>query len=446
MGASCGVTSSRRTPPLDGSIAVNRALSLTLLLALAVAACATGRRMALAVAPPRLLFMGHVEGYVEPCGCSEGQLGGIARRAELLRRLRATPGETLLVDAGNRFIAAGRSGEIQAATLAAAAEAAGVAAINLGEDERHLGVAFLSRIESLRRLPWVRANTAAPATGRWPGEVARTLRVGEQEVVVTGVSSQGAGITDPVAAVRRVAAGMAAGARLVVLFQGAVEEAERLARAVGRIDLIVVADGEDHLDARAHRVGATLLVATGSDGKWLGEIPLTPGPLEPAAVRVHVLGESIPDDPGAARLVRDYYRQLKAAKVLREQPPRPTVGGSFTGVAACHGCHADAFDLWRESAHAHALETLTARGKEGAPECVGCHTLGAGFTGGFVDATTTPERGGVQCENCHGVGSNHVDNPTPDYGRADEATCRRCHTPEHSPKFDFATYWPKIMH
>ncbi len=426
---------------------LTRGLSAALLLGVALTvACATSGRMAPTAVPPRLFFMGHVEGYVEPCGCSEGQLGGVARRAELLRRLRAAPGATLLVDAGNRLIAAGRSGEIQAAALALAAEAAGVAAINLGEDERRLGADFLSRIEPVRRLPWVRANTDPPATGRWPGEVARTVRVGGQEVSITGVSEAAAGVGDPAAAVAEVAAKVARGSRLVVLFQGQVAAADRLARAVGRIDLIVVADGEDHLDAAAHRVGATLVVATGTDGKWLGELPLTPGPLAPEGVQVHVLTEAIPDDPGAAHLVRDYYRRLKEARVLTEAVPRPTVGGSYSGATVCGSCHEDAFALWRESGHAHALTTLTERGKEGAPECVGCHTVGAGFTGGFVDATTTPERGGVQCESCHGVGSNHVDNPTRDYGRADEQTCRRCHTAERSPKFDFSTYWPRIMH
>ncbi|NCO57368.1 MAG: hypothetical protein GW783_01250 [Deltaproteobacteria bacterium] len=422
-----------------------RLVSRMLLLAVGVAACATVYRGAPVAPVPRLLFMGHVEGYVEPCGCSEGQLGGEARRAELLRRLRAAPGATLLVDAGNRFIATGPAGEIQAATLAAAGVAAGVAAINLGEDERHLGADFLSRDAGVRGLPWVHANSDA-ATPPWPGEVARTMRVDGQEVVITGVSGTGEGVGDPIPAVAKVAATVGRGGRLVVLFQGEVAAAEALARAVARIDLIVVADGRDHLDAQAHRVGTTLLVATGTDGKWLGELPLPRGPLSPALVAVHLLDEAIPDEPGAARLVRDYYRRLKEARVLTGPAPRPTVGGSFTGAEACRACHADAFDLWQATPHAQALATLTAQGKEGAPECVGCHTLGAGFTGGFVDATTTPERGGVQCESCHGVGSNHVDNPTAEYGRAGAQSCRSCHTAERSPRFDFSTYGPRIVH
>ncbi|MEZ4337621.1 MAG: hypothetical protein R3B82_13465 [Sandaracinaceae bacterium] len=50
----------------------------------------------------------------------------------------------------------------------------------------------------------------------------------------------------------------------------------------------------------------------------------------------------------------------------------------------------------------------------------------------------------VGCESCHGPGSMHVANPTGaavNVRRSPEArTCLRCHTPEHSDRFDFAAY------
>ncbi len=39
--------------------------------------------------PVTFVFSGAEMGYLEPCGCSEGQLGGIARRASFLRGRRA---------------------------------------------------------------------------------------------------------------------------------------------------------------------------------------------------------------------------------------------------------------------------------------------------------------------------------------------------------------------
>jgi hypothetical protein len=325
-------------------------------------------------------------------------------------------------------------------------ERAGLAAINLGVDERNLGATFLASIPEVARLPWVRTNP--PAAGSpWPGTPTRRVRLGRDTLVIAGLSTVAGDppAPSPAEALRPVAATVRAGERLVVLLQGKVAAAGELARAVTGIDLIV-ADGGDSLDADAHRVGHTLVVSTGTDGKWLGAIALQPGPLGVDQVHAHPLGEDIPDDPPTAGLVADYYRALKEAQVLREAPPTPTVGGSFTGAAACQQCHPDAFDIWRESAHAHALDTLVARGKEGAPECVPCHTLGFGYTGGFVDAETSPARGGVQCENCHGVGSNHAVNPTSDYGRTGEATCRACHTEEQSTGFAFQPYWEQIFH
>lgn len=425
-------------------------IAVAVLTVAVVVACAAVRPHVAAGPPPRLLFTGHIEGYLEPCGCSEGQLGGVARRAELLRRLRAEPGETLLVDAGNRFIAGGDSGAIQAAYLAKAAARAAVAAINLGVDERILGADFLYDIEAVRRLPWVRSNAPPSREGAWPGEPLRRLVVGGQRIVIAGVSTvatrnEGA-VPDPVAALRSVAAERAPEERLVVLVQGSVADADAIARAVPTIDVIVTADGGHAPGPEAHTVGPVLVVATGTDGKWLGAITLTPGPLVPAAVTTYALGEEIPDDPATAALVADYYGALKEARVLAEEPPQPTVGGSFTGATACQSCHPDAYQIWQTTGHARALTTLVERGKDGAPECVACHTLGHGFTGGFVDAQTTPERGGVQCESCHGVGSNHIANPSPDYGHTGEHTCRPCHTPEQSTHFDFETYWGRIFH
>jgi hypothetical protein len=429
---------------------MRRVGSLCLALLVTAVACVALRGSRAAGPPPRLLFTGHIEGYLEPCGCSEGQLGGAARRAELLRRLRQEPGEAVLVDAGNRFIAGGRAGQIQAAYLAEAADRAGVAAINLGVDERNLGADFLHDIEAVRRLPWVRSNAPPSTEGAWPGDEVLRVRVGEERLAVAGISTVATraegSVPDPAAAVRRIADGVRPAERLVVLLQGRIADADALARAEPRIDVIITADGGAAIDAQAHRVGGVLVVATGTDGKWLGGITLMPGRLPASAVTAYRLGEEIPDDPAIAALVRDYYGALKEARVLADEPPQPTAGGAFVGAEACESCHPDAYQIWQTGPHAHALDTLESRGKDGAPECVTCHTLGYGFIGGFVDGDTTPERGGVQCENCHGVGSNHSANPSPEYGHAGEHTCLPCHTPEQSTHFDFETYWQRIFH
>jgi len=54
----------------------------------------------------------------------------------------------------------------------------------------------------------------------------------------------------------------------------------------------------------------------------------------------------------------------------------------------------------------------------------------------------------VQCEQCHGPGSDHVAKPVKGYGRvADMKTaCGSCHNAETSPNFDLQAAWAKIKH
>lgn len=72
-------------------------------------------------------------------------------------------------------------------------------------------------------------------------------------------------------------------------------------------------------------------------------------------------------------------------------------GASFVGAARCKVCHKLQFDSWAATPHAKATDT--ARGSSRwpfGPECLRCH------------ATNRDEAlPGVQCEACHGPGSNY---------------------------------------
>jgi len=77
------------------------------------------------------------------------------------------------------------------------------------------------------------------------------------------------------------------------------------------------------------------------------------------------------------------------------------------------------------------LETLEGDGDDQNPDCLTCHTVGQGETGGFVDRATTNGLAGVQCESCHGPGLDHVSSPHDPSRRPPKDiagnVCGRCH-------------------
>jgi peroxiredoxin len=126
-------------------------------------------------------------------------------------------------------------------------------------------------------------------------------------------------------------------------------------------------------------------------------------------------------------------------------------GAGHVGSDACQTCHAAEYQTWLASPHAHAVETLTQRGKQQQTECLACHTTGFGKPGGF------PTGGGpeshadlarVGCESCHGPGGEHVKEGSAKFGsivslgdKCDSCVilqiCGSCHDDANDPGFEF---------
>ena len=51
-----------------------------------------------------IVYTGGVQGALEPCGCSPGQLGGVARLATLVAQIRKENPDTIFVDAGDLLL------------------------------------------------------------------------------------------------------------------------------------------------------------------------------------------------------------------------------------------------------------------------------------------------------------------------------------------------------
>jgi hypothetical protein len=149
-----------------------------------------------------------------------------------------------------------------------------------------------------------------------------------------------------------------------------------------------------------------------------------------------------------------------------EAPKNDYVGSSSKSCM----CHSKQFKAWSATPHAHAFEGLQATTPEQLkkmnellkttvkdhPEtdaaCVSCHVTGHKL-GGYpaADSLKNSTLARVSCEACHGPAKNHLAVSMSDKaGRKASMlvptveTCKKCHTAEMSPKFDFAVMSKKV--
>lgn len=389
-----------------------------------------------------LVIGGDTNGYLAPCGCTKPMAGGIERRATILRQLAGK--NSVLLENGGLVKGVTEQDGLKSDALVEALASAGVDAINLGPEETRRGVAGALALTNLApdrllcstlprndlgiRTEVAKGSFLIAGVAADPTEVARNL----------GLS----GDSLETALERWLAQAKSAGRTPILLLRGTEADARRIAAEHPSIALIAYSAAGTPPE-RPQTAGRTLLVTPGDKGLHLVTVVFDGAKVvEYALVPITHLGTS---DPTTAAIYRSYLERVSKANLL-EKVPRSR-DGDFVGTRRCISCHARAGEVWKNSAHAQALPTLEAQGHDRDPDCVGCHVVGLEREGGFRSRTLTPDLANVGCESCHGSGGRHASDPIKyPMGRAGEKSCAPCHVPDHSPTFDFETYWKKIAH
>jgi len=389
-----------------------------------------------------LLIGGDTNGYLAPCGCAKPMAGGIERRVALLRQLGGE--RAVLLENGGLVKGVSEQDALKADALVEALKSAGVDAVNLGPEEARRGVSGVLSMTNLA--PNLLLCSTLPAN-----DFGIRAQVAKGPFLIGGVSSNAAeiarslGVPDESldAAIRRLVSQAESGDRIpILLLRGSESEARRIAGDHPAIALIVYSSAGTP-PAQPRMVGRTALVTPGDKGLFVLSVAFEGGKLvDFSVVPVTHLGAA---DPQTTAIFRAYLDRVSRAGLL-DRLPR-SKGGDFVGTPRCVTCHTQAGNVWKSSAHARALGTLEAKGHDRDPECVGCHVVGLDFEGGFRSRGRTPELADVGCESCHGAGRQHAGDPIKyPMGRVGAQSCAPCHVPDHSPTFDFETYWRKIAH
>lgn len=447
-----------------------------------------------------LLVTGQQHGYIEPCGCTQlaNQKGGMARRHTLAKQLTARGWPLVGLDAGNQVRRFGRQAEIKFHMTLDGLKTIGYQAIVLGADDLRLSVdelvAATVPLEG-QATPFLCANAAVLDWSLMPDH--KVIEQGGRKIGVTAilgtqwkesVARDDIVFKDPAEGLRSVMPKLQAANCdvLVLLAHASVAEGKQLARDFPQFDIVVAAgapgDGTDPLYQPAVIDGTkTMFVQSGIKGMFAGVIGVFDDAETPLRYQRVPLDATLEDSPEMLKLLKSYQDQLETVGLvgLGLRPvPHPS-GNKFVGSEKCGECHTKAFDVWANTPHATATDSLVNPVERAEiqrhfdPECLSCHVTGWNpqrffpYTSGYLALEQSQHLQGNGCENCHGPGSAHVDAEEGTTAAdaallkmlrqsmrlplaATERKCVECHDIDNSPGFHdkgaFEHFWQDVEH
>lgn len=350
-------------------------------------------------------------------------------------------------------------------------------AINLAENELQYGIGYLDRLQSEYNLPLVSANVYTATSNEHYARSFRVLDKNGLKIAVFGLVSELRGrrtvkpetgfvIRDPYEEGRKVLSRLRGSYDVIVgLLSLGLAESQRFAAEIPGCDFIISGGSWEVSDAPV-KIGDTVIMQTGTQGKYLGHLQFKVANGKPTVVSgtVHPLDEQIDDDARMKSIVDEYDEALLTAFPLETE--KATEAFTYYSEKSCAICHRAERQQWQSTLHAKAWQTLVEKGEAHNPECQACHTTMYGEPNGFSVLHDTPFLVDVQCAECHRLAGDNMEmhlqrhqfQPAPDSPAAKkenlakdfkpvtENLCKKCHNAENTPKWDFDVFLPKVSH
>jgi 2',3'-cyclic-nucleotide 2'-phosphodiesterase (5'-nucleotidase family) len=368
-----------------------------------------------------------------------------------------------MVDAGDVFGTRNKNEQYQSTFLAEMSSEFGYDAIGLGERDLNYGLPFLMEMMEKFSLPFTNANVRDGRTGEL---ILPEYLVVERSGIKYGIVSvldprhriismtaddQPFEVGDPVATLRELLPRMREEVDTVVLLAHLGEQnAGELIKEVNGIDICVVGHTSRNINTE-RIINDTAVFAAAFEGRYIGRANLFvddgDGRVMAIDVGVTALDDKIQNDEEMLARVDQYKVDLLEFKTAKRAAYPRTMGSDkekFLGDRACMACHEDAWKVYMDSGHRSAFATIRNKGQSFEPECLSCHTTGFQHKNGYADAPPFNKLSNVQCEACHGYGTEHSRDGK--WSAMAKDSCTMCHDQKNSPDFDYAKYWEKIKH
>jgi hypothetical protein len=436
----------------------------------------------------RVAITSQTLGYLENCGCKVNQSGGLARRSSLVKRLRSESIPLVLVDVGSGLADLQKSTQLDAFSFAeqrahqTIVAGIGYSAMTPGRTDLGRGLSAFEMLRAGLQLPYVGANIERRDGSPFLPS-SRMFEVGGIRCQVIGVTTpmnpfyrpsvleetlDSLKIGDPVAAVRRVTANLPSTDFVIVSGEIPYRVIREIARSCPQVDLII-ASPQMYLGELSPRNPSGSLQQDWSG--FLGNTVVTYGDLGSygvngvkvdlavdgsavaASFERYELDGKVPDDPVVRATLDRFYQSLTPGAVSDAHLNSPATFWAnrtteWVGSAACANCHEAEAVQWRTTRHATAMRTLIKVHRDTQPRCVSCHVVGFGTPDGYRIGAGRSHLANVQCENCHGPGKAHAEQPstTNIVRHVPEALCISCHDSDHSDAFVYLERLPFVVH
>jgi Cytochrome c554 and c-prime len=454
-----------------------------------------------------LVFSGEQHGYLEPCGCAglENQKGGLMRRFSLFEELREKGWPLVAMDSGGQVKRTGVQAEMKLGFSYRALAKMQYAAVGFGPEDLQLDL--FSVVINLNEAtePLVSANVGIADFDSGFTKRFRIVEAGGMKFGITTVlgKQELAGlrnvedlvVLEPEEAIAQVLPELrkAGCDQLVLMAHANPDETKELARRFPEFDWVATAHGADEPPKEPAKIAGSdaHLIEVGKKGMYVVVVGIYKNGSPSFRYQRVPLDHRFPDSPEIHEMHVEYQNQLEQIVTqlgwegLGLKPsPHPT-GRAFAGSQACADCHLSATEVYENTPHFHATDTLLHLNptRQFDPECLSCHVTGwepqkyFPFETGYLGLKETPALGGNGCENCHGPAARHVAAETGEIEASEEEMealrtalrltiadnegnkkgqvykegsvvhmCMQCHDLDNSPDFDFQEFWPQVVH
>ena len=491
-------TQEKQLPPIDGKLTADLARASTSQITpnigdnLPVSVATDEERnqkIAVDWKDPLFVFFvtGNQTGYIEPCGCTglENQKGGLSRRDTFLTSIRQRGWDVIPIDGGGQVFQEheqrrrGRQADIKFSWTVAAFNLLEYQATTFGEDDLMLTIDSLMHPMIDKAGLFVSANVSIlpEYDVKYKTIVVKNKKIGITAVLgdenAKKVENEDITISAAIMALKEVSTKLRAeNCDFTVL----------ICHASLDFSLIVTSGGFGEPTFQPEQISGTssLMVQVGTKGMYTGLFGVFDDPKQPFRYQRVALSSQFEDSPRVMELFGKYQDELKAVTIegLGKRPMTHPTTREFVGSEKCGECHTTAFEIWKDTDHAHATDSIVqpphrSMARHFDPECLSCHVTGwnpqsfAPYRTGYESLETTPHMVANGCENCHGPGSKHVAAELGDVSANAELLeklrnemklplerasdkCAVCHDFDNSPNFHkpnaFEAFWEKVKH